>query len=732
MKHLNVVIFFIFTFIVHPSYADEYAVIDYEIEEIRHQVKLHQSSIPDLLILNKKLSTFIPVLQQCIATENKKISALSAEYEYLKNLERSNYLLQQQEEYDTLMKRIGSHQDMCGFLLVKTDNIQKQIYYLNENNFNSTLFVQQPPFWRVVSNLRDFNYPHLRAGFIFDILGNETAFFRTSKVDLVFLLILMTLKMLSYSSFGFFRKFRSIRLYRFICILFVFTMTLPVPFILLKLVYRNSDLTLIDFFNHHLYIFISVSIIYYLYREYEIKHYAKETILFIVSILLYGLLLRLCFGITYFELQNLQFEKIILLKYLLLIDLQFVLTFLIYWLLHRILQCTISKKKYAFFLAGQCIIFIFGLSGFFDIVIEFELTFIIGLILSIWCMLLLRLVHIFISHSNNKALNLHILMDKHLAFFSKKAIISTHFLIKFIYYISIIQIIIVILSSVPFLLSNENLQYISDLLYNDISFNGMSVKIIDIYQATLIFPILNLFSYFFAVYLSKSWLKREDSIQKTANIIHWICLVFNFFICMIISGLQLSSFIILLGGLSFGIGLGLKNILSSIISGIILFVNRPFEIGDYIEINQTKGFVKNLTLFETLIETLDKNTLIFPNQLVSSSVIQNMTYANKSSQKIHISYIFAHLDLAQEELVKTSLLSLFKDNPDILIDQYNGIKFLFSPLTQTSDDTRLEIIFSVKTLKNLQENLSKLNRQTLIKLKALNLDVKFENMQQPF
>ena len=133
-----------------------------------------------------------------------------------------------------------------------------------------------------------------------------------------------------------------------------------------------------------------------------------------------------------------------------------------------------------------------------------------------------------------------------------------------------------------------------------------------------------------------------------------------------------------------------------------------------------------------MIETLDKNTLIFPNQLVSSSVIQNMTYANKSSQKIHISYIFAHLDLAQEELVKTSLLSLFKDNPDILIDHYNGIKFLFSPLTQTSDDTRLEIIFSVKTLKNLQENLSKVNRQTLIKLKALNLDVKFENMQQPF
>ena len=90
------------------------------------------------------------------------------------------------------------------------------------------------------------------------------------------------------------------------------------------------------------------------------------------------------------------------------------------------------------------------------------------------------------------------------------------------------------------------------------------------------------------------------------------------------------------------------------------------------------------------------------------------------------------MDLAQEDLVKTSLLGLFKDNPDILIDQYNGIKFLFSPLTQTSDDTRLEIIFSVKTLKNLQENLSKVNRQTLIKLKGLDLDVKFENMQQPF
>ena len=188
---------------------------------------------------------------------------------------------------------------------------------------------------------------------------------------------------------------------------------------------------------------------------------------------------------------------------------------------------------------------------------------------------------------------------------------------------------------------------------------------------------------------------------------------------------------ILFGGLSFGIGLGLKNILSSLISSIILFVNRPFEVGDFIEINQTRGFVKKITLLETMVETIDKNILIFPNQYVASSVIQNITYADKSSHKVHIKYILMHFNLETDDMVQEKLLTILEENEHVLIDAQNSVKFIFSPLSQASDDARLEIIFSVKSLKNLNENLSIINRQIFKKLKSLDLEVRFEDLQQP-
>ncbi|NDH09202.1 MAG: hypothetical protein EBY16_06230, partial [Gammaproteobacteria bacterium] len=190
MKHFYVLFLFIFAFMFHPSHADEFTTIDHEIEAIRHQVKLHQSSSTDLLILKKKLDAFIPALHQCIVIQNENIAALSSEIEYLKDPEH-HHLAQTQKDYDVYLHGIGSNKDKCSFLLVKIENIQQHIYRINANSFNKNLFVQQKPFWSIISGLKDFSYPYLQPGFIFEILKNETAFFRTSKVNIFFYLHLL-------------------------------------------------------------------------------------------------------------------------------------------------------------------------------------------------------------------------------------------------------------------------------------------------------------------------------------------------------------------------------------------------------------------------------------------------------------------------------------------------------------------------------------------------------------
>jgi small-conductance mechanosensitive channel len=58
------------------------------------------------------------------------------------------------------------------------------------------------------------------------------------------------------------------------------------------------------------------------------------------------------------------------------------------------------------------------------------------------------------------------------------------------------------------------------------------------------------------------------------------------------SGLPIDKITVVLGALGVGIGLGLQSIVNNLVSGIILFFDRPLRIGDVVEIGDKKGRVK--------------------------------------------------------------------------------------------------------------------------------------------
>lgn len=90
-------------------------------------------------------------------------------------------------------------------------------------------------------------------------------------------------------------------------------------------------------------------------------------------------------------------------------------------------------------------------------------------------------------------------------------------------------------------------------------------------------------------------------------------------------GIDTASLIASLGVVGLTVGFAAKDALSNIISGLFIFWDRPFTIGDLVEINGAYGRVENITLRSTRVVTPDGKMLALPNTTVVNSTVASYT-----------------------------------------------------------------------------------------------------------
>ena len=90
-------------------------------------------------------------------------------------------------------------------------------------------------------------------------------------------------------------------------------------------------------------------------------------------------------------------------------------------------------------------------------------------------------------------------------------------------------------------------------------------------------------------------------------------------------GIEMTSFLALLGAAGFAIGMAFSGALGNFAGGIILLVMRQYRIGDFVITNGETGRVLDIQLFNTVLLTPDNKTIIIPNGEVIKSSITNFT-----------------------------------------------------------------------------------------------------------
>jgi small conductance mechanosensitive channel len=184
-------------------------------------------------------------------------------------------------------------------------------------------------------------------------------------------------------------------------------------------------------------------------------------------------------------------------------------------------------------------------------------------------------------------------------------------------------------------------------------------------------------------------------------------------------GIEMTSFVALLGAAGLAIGMAFSGTLSNFAGGVMILVLKPFKVEDLIMAQGEKGIVKEIQIFNTYLYTVDNKVIILPNGAVANGNIINFTKAEirRVDWVISISY-GDDIDVAKKALMKFALEDeRIEKDPE----PYIGVALLNS----SSVDLTLRVWTHVD---NYNEVFFDMNERVYREFKQLGLNFPFPQM----
>ncbi len=153
-------------------------------------------------------------------------------------------------------------------------------------------------------------------------------------------------------------------------------------------------------------------------------------------------------------------------------------------------------------------------------------------------------------------------------------------------------------------------------------------------------------------------------LRTLSNILLKVMLVIS---VMTMVGIEMTSFIAVLGAAGLAVGLALQGTLQNFAGGVMILLFKPYEVGHFIEAQGFMGTVKEIQIFTTVLSTPDNRKVIIPNSPLATGSITN--FSAMPTRRIDFSFGISYgdnIDKAKEILLNMAQKDdrvLKEDNP---------------------------------------------------------------------
>lgn len=157
----------------------------------------------------------------------------------------------------------------------------------------------------------------------------------------------------------------------------------------------------------------------------------------------------------------------------------------------------------------------------------------------------------------------------------------------------------------------------------------------------------------------------EISLQRffdnMIKVVLYICLVL---MVVGVLGIDTTSLIAMFASASLAIGMALSGTMQNFAGGVMILLLRPYRIGDYIEAQGQAGTIKEITLFNTVILTVDNKTIYVPNSTISSGIINN--YSQSATRRVDWNVTISYGD--DVEAARRAMMAMMSEDKRIKQD----------------------------------------------------------------
>ena len=159
--------------------------------------------------------------------------------------------------------------------------------------------------------------------------------------------------------------------------------------------------------------------------------------------------------------------------------------------------------------------------------------------------------------------------------------------------------------------------------------------------------------------------KMDESLKPfLTSLISWTLKILLFISVLGMMGIQMTSFIAIIGAAGLAIGMALSGTLQNFAGGVLILLFKPFKVGDFISAQGFSGSVKSIQIFNTILNTPDKQTIIIPNGGLATGSVTN--FSTEPQRRVDWTFGIGYGD--DVDKARNVLMKLINEDERILKD----------------------------------------------------------------